>query len=516
MAQLTLRLLGEPTLHFHDKARKLPAPPRCVSLLALLAMRREPVSRAVLAATLWPDELESSARSNLRRHLYQIQHGLPKVDGVEWVLADSVNVTWNVDAPAWVDVNEFEQGVLDPARRAGAIELYRGDLLEGSYDEFLFADRERLRTLYIRACFDAAAATRRDLQFREAIGYAERILAMDEWREDALRLSMTLRYESGDRSSALTQYERFVKRLSAEMSVPPMPETLALRDAILTNTPVSTAASEEPGRGSAAPLWMPFVGRQSELATLDAAWRHAAAGRGTTLFLSGEAGIGKSRIVSELSATIGAQGGRVLFGETSNPQAYPYEPIVDALRRGLTFLLESPPGGPYLAAIAELLPELHAAFPELVASEPIDEPKARTRLFEAIARAFERLARARPLLLVLEDLHWAPTTTLEALEALSRRIATVPALVIVTYRSGEVTPGHPLSALRRRLQSERMATSLELGVLRPGDVDELVEKMGQSADRALRDAVRSSSEGNPLFAGLLLRNYAENGVLPSE
>jgi DNA-binding SARP family transcriptional activator len=515
MASLEVRLLGAPALHYDGRALKLPTPLRCVSLLALIVMRRgEPAARTQLAATLWPDDLDADARANLRRHLHILQSGLPKVAGVEWIHTTPRTVGWNAGAPAWIDIRAFEDGIADSAHRNEAIELYRGELLATSYDEALFADRERLRGLYEDACFDAAMEARSERRFREAIGYAERILDADEWREDALRLVMTLRYESGDRSSALTAFERFAARLSSEMKASPMPETLALRDAMLTNSPLAASrASAEDVAGPMRSARTPFVGRQVERATLDAAWRHAARGRGTVLFVGGEAGIGKSRLVDEFAASVGAQGGRTLLGETSNPQAYPYEPLVDALRRGLALIVQSPPPAPWLSAIADVLPELRGAFPDAPPSPSLDASGARTRLYEAFARTIERLARARPLLLVLEDVHWAQSATLEALEAVASRIGGVPALIVATYRTGETGQSHPLAGMRRRLIAARQATSVELHPLGAGEIAELVEKTPQGSGELAR-AVYAGSDGNPLFAGLLLRNFAETGELP--
>lgn len=515
MSGLILKLLGEPALAFDGKPLRLP-PARCISLLALLAVRREPLTRASLAAQISPDDLDVDARANLRRRLHLLQQSLPACDATPWVTATSTHLVWNDAAPAWIDARAFEDAIADPRRRAEGIELYRGDLLSGSYDECLLADRERLRTLYVDACFAEALALRRDSRPRDAVGYTDRILAIDEWREDALRLAMTLRYECGDRSSALSQFERFAKRLHAEMGVVPMPETLALRDGILGNA--ALAPSFEEGAADEVPVrpasGMPFVGRDEELATLDAAWRHAARGRGTLLFVTGEAGIGKSRLAGEFATGIAAQRGRALFGETSNPQAYPYEPIVDALRRGLPLIAESSIEPLWLGVLAEILPELRGAFADLPVPEPLDTEKARTRLFEAMARTIERLAKARPLVLVLEDVHWADPATLAAIETLTRRLYAAPVLIVAIYRSTEAGPGHPLALLRRRLQAQRSATALELHALQPADVARLLEKAAHvEADEALSESIYARSEGNPLFAGMLLRNYLESGTL---
>jgi len=512
---LVLKLLGEPALAFDGKPLRLP-PARCISLLALLAVRREPLTRASLAAQISPDDLDVDARANLRRRLHLLQQSLPPSDATPWIEATSTHLAWNDAVHAWIDTRAFEDAVADPRSRAGGIELYRRDLLSGSFDECLLADRERLRTLYVDACFAEALALRRDSRPRDAVAYADRILAIDDWREDALRLAMMLRYESGDRSSALSQFERFAKRLMVEMSVAPMPETLALRDAILASAALAPSFETHPGEEASTPpvSSMPFVGRADELATLDAAWRHAARGRGTLLFVSGEAGIGKSRLVGEFAAGVAAQRGRAIFGETSNPQAYPYEPIVDALRRGLTLIAESSIEPVWLGVLADILPELRGAFPDLPVPGPLDAEKARTRLFEAMARTIERLAKARPLMLVLEDVHWADPATLDALETLTRRLYAAPVLIVAVYRSSEVLPGQPLAKLRRRLQTQRAATALELHALQPGDIDRLLEKTANAnGPEGLSASIFARSEGNPLFVGMLLRNYLESGAL---
>ena len=522
-ARLAIRLLGVPSIQFDGGLWKFAAPPRCMVLLALLALSGGAGrARTSLIADLWPDELETEARTNLRRHLHRLLRGLPKIEGVDWLVAGGDSVALNPGAPLWVDVPEFDRAIDDPARRDVALELYRGDLLEGSYDEAILAERERLRVRFLDACAHASMDARRRMEYNEAARLSDRMLALDEWREDALRLGMTVRYESGDRSSALAQFERFASRLFSEMGVRPTPETLALRDAILTNAPIPGAGAATRGTDeelAVVPAGTPFVGRAAERAALESAWHRAAGGRGLALFLEGEAGIGKSRLISEFASSVASQGGRVLIGETSNPQAYPYEPLVDALRRGLAYVIESPVGSPWLGALAEVMPELAAAFPEGSTSEPLaDVEKARARLFEAMARAIERLARTRPLLLILEDVHWAQPATFEAIDAMARRIRSVPALVVVTYRGGEIVAAQPARAVRERLVAERYATTLELGALGDADVRDLVGAAIDARDDAseLARIVSARSGGNPLFAGQLVRRYAETGELPVE
>ncbi|MBV8489715.1 MAG: AAA family ATPase [Candidatus Eremiobacteraeota bacterium] len=518
MPRLVVRFFGSPEITLDGRPVALPRQ-RCIAILALLALAKKPITRASLASIVWPDELATSARANLRRHVHQLLQTLPPVDGIEWLLTGEQTMGWNPDAPVSIDVRQFEEALSDQTRYAEAVEWYRGDLLENTYEEFVLTERERLRSLFLNACFSAAMTARRERRFPEAIALADRILNSESWREDALRLGMVLRYESGNRSSALNLFEHFAKRLNDELGVPPTPETLAVRDAVLSNAPITLAGFEEAETLDAMRVdkaVLPFTGRRDEVSALDAAWSHAARRRGGTVFVGGEPGIGKSRLVAEFAARVAAQGGRALAGETTDPEAYPYEAIVDALRHGLRAILETPPAEPWLSALAEVLPECVVAAPGAQALEPLEGDASRARLFESFVRTIERLAKSRPVLLVLEDLHWARRATLDALEAVARRLATTPVLIAITYRSNEVPPGHPLAELRRRLQGQKLATIVDLRPLESSDVEHIVQTCGEAGDAALTASVQSRSGGSPLFIGLLLREFAQTGHIAGD
>jgi DNA-binding SARP family transcriptional activator len=474
------------------------------------------IGRTALAAMFWPDEPEKIARTNLRRHLHQIARALPPSPGAPWIESGSNAVSWPERDDVWIDVREFERDARDPATHERALEVYRGDLLADYYEEWLLAERERLRAQYLRMCYDLALAARRDREYERALRFIGLILATDEWREDVVRLELAIRYEAGDRTGALAAYAQFATRLRDEMNVTPMPETVALRDAMLANEAVAGAGTAAAERH--AEFKTPLVGRAAELKTLDAAWSRAARGSGTTVFVGGEAGVGKSRLVGELAAQVAAEGGRALFGGTSNPEAFPYEAVVDALRRNVSLIVESRIDRRTLSRLCQLLPELHAALPDLPPTEVLEPAQARSALFEAIARTVEQLSRTRPVVLVLEDLHWANAGTLDALEVLARRIGAHPTLIVATHRSEEAGTGHPLSAMRRRLQSERRASSLSVRSLDAAGIGELVRRSVNAADipSALAETIYSFSEGNPLFANQLLRGFVETGEVPNE
>jgi DNA-binding SARP family transcriptional activator/tetratricopeptide (TPR) repeat protein len=519
MARLVVRLFGEPGAFFDGKPWKWSAPPRCFPLLALLGLAGETApTRAWLASTMWPDELESDARSNLRRHLHRLVRALPQVEGVEWIRGDERSIAWNDAAPAWVDVRAFEETIADPARRAEAVDMYRGDLLEGFYDEYVLAERERLRALYTGALGDLIREARAKRDLPSAVRFAERLLAEDEWREDALREWIAAKYESGDRSGALAGYERFARRLRDEFSSEPMPETTALRDAVRAGIalPDDTQDVLERTVSLAAPaVRAPFVGRAEEMEKLRAAWTRAARKSGSVAFVSGEAGIGKSRLVGELVAVVRDQGGHALLGTTSNPEGEPYQAVLSVLRAGLPKIVQAQIDRSSLSSLAGVLPEIHSLRPDLNDGENAQNDRARERLFEAFVRTVAQLGAMRPLCVVLEDLHWAGPATVEVLAALARRVGTLPVLVVATYRSEESATGHPLRELRAKLVSERRAIAMPLERLSEPDVANVVKALaGDDAGPKLGESVARLSEGNPLFVVQLLEGYRETGEIP--
>lgn len=513
--RLRVGLFGSPSFTFDDVPWPFAAPPGCVLLLALLALRREPAPRATIAATLWPDDRDAEARANLRRHVHRLKQALPQID-VEWIRDESGRLSWNHDA-ASIDVATFSSGIGDLARAAEAAELYAGDLLDGVEHEWLVVERERLRMLYLDALRDLCGAARKRRDFSSAIRYAERLLSHDDLREDALRELVAARYEQGDRSAALATYERFAWRLREALDVVPMAETVALRDAIAAGVPLQDADASSLAAAFASDAHgTPFVGRRSELETMQRAWVRAARGFGSTMLVAGEAGMGKSRLVAEFSQLVERQGGRVLVGLTAQPEGAPYQALIGAAQRGLPALGRDGLDDVWSAALTDVLPEIRAIRPDLAIAEPLDAHRSRARLHEALARYFEAIARGRPLVLVLEDLHWAGRDTIDAVEALARRGAGAPLLIVATFRLDDAGDAGGVRALARRLRSEQRAVGTTLAPLRPDEIGDLVAQTPafEHAPDELSAAVAKLSEGNPLFVWQLLRNYEETQRIP--
>ena len=327
-----IHLFGRPHLTENEAPLKFKAPARALSLLTYLFVHgATPLTRDAIAFALWPDDIESDARANLRRHLFYLTNDVlpPAPAKTPWILADKRTIGWNPAAPAWCDVREYERLAADAGSAAAAVGLYRGDLLEGLEDEWLQAPRERLREKQVHLLLSLIEASRNARAHAAGIGYARQLLAIDPWREDGIRALIELRSATGDRAGALATYRDFVKRLDAEMGVAPMPETSRVyeRVAASASAPEPPPASADGGGGAAeaaapapgeadagafapSPFWRApqsisnaeavrpvpsFTGREAELASLDSAlWKqtgHAA--------IHGLSGVGKSALARE-------------------------------------------------------------------------------------------------------------------------------------------------------------------------------------------------------------------------
>ena len=514
---LRVHLFGPPRLQLDDAPLPVWGRPKVLPLLAFLVLRaRSAVSREVVARTLWPDDDDSAARANLRRHLHYLGELLPVPEARPWFAATASTVAWAHDNGAWCDVIEFESCERSPNGFAEAVALYSGDLLEGCDEEWIEFERESYRVAFLSVLERLALAQLARRNYGDAERHAQLLLLHDPWRETAVRALMRIRFEAGDRAGALAAYERFGERLRDELGTVPMPDTEAAYQALRSGrAPPGTIAGAGDGSRAATPSAaadLPFVGRERELEKLDELARAAASGCGAMVTISGEAGIGKSRLVREAAIGFEAAGGGVFAGAASSPESTSYQPIVEVLRAAAPLAPHLDVSKAWLGALTSLAPELAA---HVDAEPPRVEPgRERTRLFEACAVFLGALAVRRPLLLVFEDLHWASGATIALVEYLARRLQRERALLLVTYREEELPRNHPLRELRRRAEREGIVAHVPLGSLSYDNVAALVRGLDEASDEgAVAARLHRQSDGNPFFLGELLRSARELGEL---
>src|SRR5215212_3109831 len=258
-----------------------------------------------------------------------------------------------------------------------------------------------------------------------------------------------------------------------------------------------------------------FVGRTAELGRLEAAFAYARGGNPLTLCVAGEAGVGKTRLVTRFAAQTREAGGQVLLGGCIElgATALPYAPVAQALRglgRGLDPAALDELVGPGWPLLARLLPELGQG-EEPAPAGPAAGPSGQARLFGTFLALLERLADRAPTLLVVEDLHWADRSTLDLLAFLHRNL---PAglLLVLTYRSDELHRRHPLRPFLAELDRSGRADRLELARFDRVDVADLLAGiLGSRPDDDLAERIWRRSEGNAFFAEELLAASHQGG-----
>src|SRR5215207_5686569 len=245
-----------------------------------------------------------------------------------------------------------------------------------------------------------------------------------------------------------------------------------------------------------------LVGRSLELAQLQAALADAASGQPSLAFIVGESGVGKSRLVAELQVRAAADGARVLHGDCVElgDGELAYAPLVTALRP----LVRD--ADPVLAALpADMLAELATLFPGLgEARERARGAGDQARVFEALLAVVDGLSRTAPVLLVIEDLHWADASTRAFLRFLAATLGDERVLLVATYRPDELHRRHPLRPLLAELERVRALRIDLAGLTRDELAEQLAGILGSPPDAALVDRLYARSEGNPLFTEELL------------
>jgi DNA-binding winged helix-turn-helix (wHTH) protein/tetratricopeptide (TPR) repeat protein len=262
-----------------------------------------------------------------------------------------------------------------------------------------------------------------------------------------------------------------------------------------------------------------LVGRDREMAALRAALDGAVSGGGRLVLISGEPGIGKSRLCEELAAVARAKGAALLIGRCSDDeQAVPFLPFVEMLES----VVDSVSGPDILRTtfgeqgpeLTRLLPRLKTLVPELSPRTDLGPAEARRYLFNCFCDFVARTARERSALMLLDDLHWADDSTLSLLDHLIQRLGDLRMLVVGTYRDSELDAAGGLAKYLEKLLRERMVTQVRLKALPPGDVAGMLHNLsGQEPPPDVTETILVESKGNPFLIEELFRHLQEEDRL---
>ena len=601
MAQLSVSLLGpfqvtlggRPVTEF--KSNKVRA------LLAYLGVEVDrPHRREVLAGLLWPEWPDRDALSNLRYALSSLRRAIGDRDAdPAFLLITRETLQFNAASDYWLDVTAFAEAVqrdrtqpLAPQQIERAIAVYRGSFLEGfsvgdspAFEEWALLTRERLARQMSSALHRLAEIYEQRGEYELAQHHARRQTELEPWDEGAHKQLMRALALGGQRASALAQYETCRRLLSEELGVEPSGETTRLYEQIRDGKlkAFTPAPASEFGLAAGLPRFLDqeapeielptFVARERELARLHEYLDLALAGQGRAVFVTGEAGSGKTALIQEFAR--GAQdayagsssgSGQNLVVAVGNCNAYtglgdPYLPFREILEL-LTGDVEAqwaagsmtreqaeqlwsllPPavqalveGGPDLIDTfvprTPLLSRARAVTPsgagwlarleELLEQKPVSTGAPRqdqSHLFKQYTWVLHTLARLVPLVLVVDDLQWADAGSISLLFHLGRHLAGSRILLVGAYRPEEVAMGrdgerHPLEPVVNEFQRDSGRVIVNLGQAdRKGFVEALLDSAPNLLGPSFRQKLVRQTQGHPLFTIELLRGMQERGDL---
>jgi DNA-binding SARP family transcriptional activator len=502
---LRIRLIGGLETELDGRRLALPAGKPSV-LFAWLALNRGMHARAELAARFWADVLEASSRASLRSALWTLRNALGDAACELRATRDQAGLAGDV----WTDVEEFRR-LIGAERPEAAIALCTGRLLAGLDDDWVFEARDEHDRQVDEVLGELARRADGDGDPGAALEWTRRRAALDSLSEEVCRELMLRLAAAGDRAAAVAAYSRLRERFRRELGISPSEETRLLAQRLGRETAGRRPAPPDggPGRTGAPPL----TGRDRELRELLDAWREAKAGRGGLVVLTGEGGIGKTRLVTELEETARDEGGAAASCAALDLGAGAPFGLWAELLRDLARDVEIPPEGTgWTADLARLSPDIESRIGPARATAAASPELERARLFEAMVAMLDWTTRERPGVLLMEDVHLADRASLELVAYVARRLPGLPLLLVLTRRE---LPRRPeVDALVHRLPGRGIGVrELALGPLAADAIRRLARAVAElDADGLAR--VVAAADGNPLLAVEAARAVAGRGEPP--
>jgi DNA-binding SARP family transcriptional activator/tetratricopeptide (TPR) repeat protein len=529
VTQLRLRLFGG--FEARNPGGQVIAFPRkkAEALLAFLVLQRgKAYAREKLATLLWGGADSDRARHSLRQVLVSLRKNLASARAPVLV-EDGESVAIDLEALE-VDVLTFERLITEgtPGALAQAADLYHGDLLAGlgtedtEFDAWLLARRERVRETAVQSLARLFEHQRAQGQDDEAIATGVRLLAMDRTQEAVHRSLMRLYSRQGRRGAALRQYQGCIAALEHELGVPPEDETrLLYRELLRANATETPGKAAQPLFGRAAHTrpadpGTPLSGRDDELSQLRALCGEIAQGRGASVVILGDGGIGKSRLVEALVEYAESAGALVLLGRAWEAERnLPFGPWVHAFRT--TGVIRDLAAG----LDAQSQRELARLFPDL-GLPPGDAPaEDHVRVFEAMEKILQRLSLQGPLVVVIEDLHWADEMSARLLAHLTRAASDRPVLFAVTARADQVSSAPLVERMLTEIGRQPGSRKIVLAPISRADTLAVVNTLmrvgaGGRAIRSLGERAWRISKGNPFLITETVRAARDAGVIDQD
>ena len=526
-----------------------PSGPKERAILArLLVDPGRPVSADALIEAAWGDVPRETAGRSLNVRIANLRSFLEpdraRGEPPMVLQRDRAGYRLAID-PEQVDAHRFEQGVRHAATLrpvaaidayGAALELWRGaPFADVAHSAFAQAEIERLEALRREAIEGRARALSELGRSGEALPELRDLVGEDPLREGVVRTLMAALYASGRQVDALAAYRDLTERL-AEIGLQPGEETRELERRILVQDPsLRTGARPRESDGGArapaparapgpppepvrAPLPGEPVHREAELAALRAALSRAQAGHRGIVAVSGEPGVGKTALVDAFTAEAAARDGVIVGAgqcvEHSGP-GEPYRPVLEAIGA----LAAGPARDRVVAALAERAPTWLGELPWLLDADDLEDLRRRTlgatrdRMLREMTDALEALSSDRPVMLVLEDLHWADPSTVDLIGAIAQGRRPARLLIVATYQPAD----HAAAAqeMLRGLAASGAGVQVELTRLGPEGVAAYLRERfprSEAAERLSRLLARRSG-GNPLFMRHLVDHWEQHGVV---